>query len=172
MKRLLTLDEGNYTNEMPVHERWNVRAVIYRDGRLAMERSRLGEFKFPGGTVDPEEGFHAALCREVREETGLLVIPESIHELGEILELREDLFHKGVKYVCHSLFYRCEVKEHTVATAKTESEIQQGLHLHWETPEHIAAANEAFRHKRWIARDTAFLWLWMEQQSHAAPPLL
>jgi 8-oxo-dGTP pyrophosphatase MutT (NUDIX family) len=92
MKRLLTFDEDNYTQDMPVYERWNVRAVIFRDGKLAMERSRAGEYKFPGGSVDAGESRCDALCREVREEMGLVVLPSSIQPLGEILEKREDLF--------------------------------------------------------------------------------
>ena len=162
MKRLLTIDGHNYTPDMKVFQRWNVRAVIFRDGKLAMEHGRAGEYKFPGGSVDPGERCTAALCREVREETGLVVRPDSITELGEILEQRADLFDPGTKYVCHSLFYGCEVEERTVDTALTRSEVEQGLVLHWAAPEEIVRANAAFAHKPWIVRDTAFLKLWME----------
>ena len=160
MKRLLTLDKHDYTEDMPVFRRWNVRAVIFRDGKLAMERSSAGEYKFPGGSVDPGESWQEALCREVREETGLLVRPDSITELGEILERRRDLFRENLIYECHSLYFRCEVEARTVETALTRSEVEQGFVLHWAAPEEIAAVNEAFLHKPWIARDTAFLKLW------------
>lgn len=169
MRRLLTLDAGDYTADMPVFECWNVRAVIFRDGKLAMQRSRLGEFKFPGGSVDEGESNLTALCREVREETGLLVRPASVRPLGEILEMREDLFQKGTKYVCHSLFYACEVEEKMVETAPTASELKQGQELCWETPSTIAQTNTAFSHKQWIARDTAFLRLWMKEQGLTVP---
>jgi 8-oxo-dGTP diphosphatase len=58
----------------------SVRAVIHdADGRiLLLKRSMLsknypGKWEFPGGKVDRGERFDAALVREVREETGLVV---------------------------------------------------------------------------------------------------
>ena len=39
MKRLLTLDLKDYTDEMPLFEKHTVRAIILRDGRLLMQRS-------------------------------------------------------------------------------------------------------------------------------------
>ena len=167
MKRLLTLDEKNYTQDMPIFERWNVRAVIFRDGKLAMERSRAGEYKFPGGSVDAGESRCDALCREVREELGLLVVPATVRSLGEILERREDLFKKGTVYACYSRFYACQVEERTVQTALTRSEVEQGLALCWARPEEVLEANAAFLHKPWIARDSAFLRLWLEERGGA-----
>jgi 8-oxo-dGTP pyrophosphatase MutT (NUDIX family) len=167
MRRLLTLDEDNYTQDMPVYERWNVRAVIFRDGKLAMERSRAGEYKFPGGSVDAGESRCDALCREVREEMGLIVLPSSIHPLGEILEKREDLFQKGSVYLCHSLYFRCDVEEETVPLHLTESEVRQGQQPCWAEPEHILKENQSFFHKPWLKRDTEFLKLWMKDMAAA-----
>lgn len=167
MRRLLTLDEHDYTGDMPVFRRVNVRAVIAQAGRLAMERSRAGEYKFPGGSVDPGESEQEALCREVQEELGLLVVPATVRPLGEILERREDLFKKGTVYACYSRFYACQVEERTVQTALTRSEVEQGLALCWARPEEVLEANAAFLHKPWIARDTAFLRLWLEERGGA-----
>jgi 8-oxo-dGTP pyrophosphatase MutT (NUDIX family) len=36
-----------------------------------MLRSRHGDYKFPGGGVDPDDPISAALARELREECGL-----------------------------------------------------------------------------------------------------
>lgn len=164
MKLLLTVDDQNYTNDMPVYERFNVRAVIQKDGKLAMERSRLGEYKFPGGGVDQGERLEEALCREVREETGLVVKRDSIQALGEILEMREDLFKKGQKYICHSYFFQCDTEEKMVPTARTESELRQGYELAWVEPERILSGNQTFLYKKWIARDTLFLERWLGNQ--------
>lgn len=157
MKRLLTLDLQNYTDDMPVLEKHTVRAVILRGGKMAMQCSDKGEYKIPGGGVEGSESHTDTLLREVREETGLLVKPESITPIGEILELREDVFDKGVKYVCHSYFYFCEVFDEVVETQMTASEIAKGFHPVWESPAAIVTANEAIQTEAWQKRDTEFI---------------
>lgn len=44
--------------------------------------------------MEPGEKLEDALIREVGEESGLIVIPESIRPIGEIVERRRDLFEK------------------------------------------------------------------------------
>ena len=49
-------------------------ALIARDGALLLEcRADAGRWGLIGGAVDARESLHAALCREVDEETGLRV---------------------------------------------------------------------------------------------------
>jgi ADP-ribose pyrophosphatase YjhB (NUDIX family) len=60
--------------------------VLERDGRILLARSvfRGREFvNFPGGGVDIGEGPRAALLREFREETGLLVEPVRVLYVSE-----------------------------------------------------------------------------------------
>lgn len=157
MKRLLTMDLEDYTDDMPVFEKHTVRAIIMREGKISMQLSGIGEYKIPGGGVEGDESHTVALLREVREETGLIVIPASIEEIGEILELRQDVFHKGTKYVCHSYFYFCDVEEETVETQMTASELAKGFHPVWETPEVICRVNDAIQTQPWQKRDTELI---------------
>lgn len=157
MKRLLTIDLKNYSDDMPVFEKHTVRAVILRGGKMSMQLSGRGEYKIPGGGVEGNESHISALIREVREETGLLVIPASVEAIGEILELREDIFAKGTKYVCHSYFYFCDAEERTEETHMTASEIAKGFHPVWEYPEVIVRENDAIQTEAWQKRDTEFV---------------
>ncbi len=157
MRRLLTLDQKDYTDDMPVFEKLVVRGLIRRGGLLAMQESSAGEYKIPGGGVEPGESRMTALAREVREETGLVIRPETVRELGEILELREDILCRGQKYVCRTLFYACEAEEEIHETAMTESEKRLGFHLAWARPEEIVARNTALRPEAWKRRDTEFM---------------
>jgi ADP-ribose pyrophosphatase YjhB (NUDIX family) len=61
----------------PRHPQLAVSAAIFRDGRvLLVRRSRspaMGFYSLPGGRVEFGESLHAALHREVDEETGLRI---------------------------------------------------------------------------------------------------
>lgn len=51
------------------------------DGKVLLVHSKkYGYLKFPGGGIESGEDHVQALCREVREETGLEVIPDSSRE--------------------------------------------------------------------------------------------
>jgi 8-oxo-dGTP pyrophosphatase MutT (NUDIX family) len=51
-------------------ERTAVRGVLFRGRELLLLASRHGDYKFPGGGVEPGESFASALRREFREECG------------------------------------------------------------------------------------------------------
>lgn len=164
MKILATFDAKDYMDTVGVYEKYSVRGIIVRDGRLAMQCSRTGEFKIPGGGLEPGEDYIQALVREVREETGLHVIEDAIVELGEIVELRRDIFDATKKYVCHSLFYYCKVGEEQDELQLTPSEIEKGYELKWATPEEVYRRNILIEKDPWIVRDTAFVKMLMDEK--------
>jgi 8-oxo-dGTP pyrophosphatase MutT (NUDIX family) len=49
----------------------SIKGVVVHDGRVLLLLNERGEWDLPGGRPDPGEDHHAALTREVREETGL-----------------------------------------------------------------------------------------------------
>ena len=49
MEVLAVFDEKNYDDTTKVYEKYNVRGVIFRDGKIAMQCSTDGEYKMPGG---------------------------------------------------------------------------------------------------------------------------
>ncbi len=162
MKILATFDAKDYQNTVDVCEKCSVRAIILRDGKLAMQRGVDGAYKIPGGGPEDGEDDRLALAREVLEETGLRVIEPTITELGEIVEIRRDLFDDSKKYVCRSRFYFCRVGEGQEELKLTSSEEAKGYELRWATPEEICAENGRPGREPWILRDTAFVKMLMD----------
>ena len=157
MKVLACFDEKNYADTTKVFEKYNIRGIVMIDGKIAMQRSKDGEYKIPGGGVEADEDYVEALSRELREEVGLALQQNSIRELGEITEIRKDIFDGDTKYICHSLFYKCDVTEERVAITPTASEIKKGYQPVWVTPEEIYETNTKLGTDPWIKRDTAFI---------------
>ena len=57
------------------------------DGLLVVRRGiqpGRGELALPGGFMDPDETWQEAACRELREETGIIVDPDEVvaHHVG------------------------------------------------------------------------------------------
>ena len=157
MQTLFVLDEKNYTEDMPVFERFVVRALIEKDGLFAMQQGKRGEYKIPGGGMDEGESVVDALMREVKEETGLVIISETMKELGQITEIRRDIFDENIKYIAHSMHYACEVEVEMVEPSMTESEKEKGYHLVWVDLDTIIETNTNLMTEKWQFRDVEFL---------------
>lgn len=91
MRELFSLDQQNYREDGKRYSRPSVRGIILRGGKVLLVHSqKYGYLKFPGGGIEPGEDHVQALCREVREETGLEVIPDSIREFGYVPRRQKD----------------------------------------------------------------------------------
>ena len=162
MEKIHIYDLKNYTDDMEEFEKFSVRAVIVRDGKIAAQKGRAGDYKILGGGIDKGETCTDAVLREVQEESGLLVIPESIRPIGEIEEKRRDRFEPDKIFHCHSMFFFCDVKAEMTSPHMTASEIEKGYHLVWASPEEIISGNQEFLNQPWIFRDTEFVQMYAE----------
>ena len=85
MKELFSMDLKDYNPNDSVFRRPSARAVIVKNNIIALVYSvKERYYKFPGGGIKDGEDAFVALAREVKEEVGLIVKPESISEFGII----------------------------------------------------------------------------------------
>lgn len=79
------------TRRYPKHPLPGVGAIIIRRNKIVLvQRGRnplKGYWSLPGGLIEPGEKIEAALIREVREETGLIVRPKKLFEIFERIML-------------------------------------------------------------------------------------
>lgn len=150
-------DEKNYTDDMPLTECHAAKGIICRDGKYAMQLGDNGEYKIPGGGLEEGEDYVDALCREVAEETGLVVDRSSVRLWGEVREIRRDIYDAHRKYIKHTMIFFCDVGEGRVKLKMTESEIKRGFRPVWESLEKIISGNRKNIREEWRLRDTRIL---------------
>ncbi len=99
--------------EFPAAPLLGVGAFVFAaDGSLLMiqraQEPARGQWSIPGGLVEVGESLHAAVAREVHEETGLLVEPIAMVEVVERI-LREETDAARVRYHYVLTDYLCRV---------------------------------------------------------------
>lgn len=129
MRILDIIDLKDYDENFIIDERYASRAIIIKNDNVMMVHSNLGEYKFPGGGIEPNESPVEALIREVREETGLIVLKESIREYGEIIEKRKSSIFDNTIFVHHSYYYICNVEDSINSQLLDEYEKEEGFRL-------------------------------------------
>ena len=59
MELLKKFDAQNYKDTTSVFEKYTIRGIIVRDGKIAMQCSKEGEYKIPGGGMEAGETYVA-----------------------------------------------------------------------------------------------------------------
>lgn len=127
MDKILVMDEHNYDENMEEIYRVAVRGIIFIDGNLLLIQNSFDELKLPGGGIEAGEDDIQALIREVKEETGYDVIPETIRPFGEIEEKRLSVHEPKIWHQMSRLYF-CEVYSEQGICEYTENEKKYGFH--------------------------------------------
>lgn len=128
--------------DTPIFERTGVRAIIQQNGRLLLMKSNRGDYKFPGGGAEAGEGDHAALIREIHEETGFVDFTIGVKR-GSVIQTKPDQYRPGQWYKLTSPYY--EVQLHSLERRPvqlTEDEQEQGFQAVWITPQQAIEVNK------------------------------
>jgi putative nucleotidyltransferase with HDIG domain len=170
MKQLFTIDLKNYGDDWKRSRRDSARAVIHvGDDKLALVyATKLGYYKFPGGGIHEGEDKISALAREVQEEVGLVLVPESVREFGVASRYQKSGLAENTIFVQNNFYYECDVERDANGNLKIISqnldayEDEAGFELRLVSIKEAALANRLYRDTNdfniaMIARDTRVL---------------
>lgn len=161
MRIIEEFDSKNYDTCVGYFHRVAVRAVIIKEGKLALIKSqKYGEFKFPGGGKENGETDIDTLIRETMEETGLTVVPKTIMPYGVAKEKRKSRINPNNIFQMESYYYLCEVLDQVNQTNLDDYEDEYGYQLHFIDIDEAIQTNEiaAVSHQieaPWINRELA-----------------
>ncbi len=153
MKQLFTIDLKNYGDDWKRSRRDSARAVIHvGDDKLALVyATKLGYYKFPGGGIHEGEDKISALAREVQEEVGLVLVPESVREFGVASRYQKSGLAENTVFVQDNFYYKCEIEHDEHGNLKIISqnldayEDEAGFELRIVSIKEAALANRQYR---------------------------
>ena len=143
MRIIAEFDEKNYQSDWRKYHREAVRAIIVRDGRIALVKSKAeGFYKLPGGGIEAGENHQQTVIRETLEETGLQIKPESICEYGMIIERRASVYNDKEAFEQLSYYYTAEITDdEPLPQMLSESEQKLDFVFEWVDIKHAYETN-------------------------------
>ena len=145
MRCLFEIDLKDYEGCTKVFRRPSARAVILKGDKIALVYATEEKYyKFPGGGIHEDEDKKEALIREVRKETGLNVIPESIREYGSVLRKQKSEKADDTVFEQENYYYLCETEDTQGAQDLDEYEKDAGFMLVYADIDEAIKANGIF----------------------------
>ena len=170
MRNLFTVDKKDYKIDGTVFERPSVRGIIIKDGKILMIHSlKYDYYKLPGGGIENGETFEERdlsghkiwtekeendikasigennLIREVSEESGYVLKPDSIREFGYVRRkskgMIEDIF------IQDNYYFVCETDETQASQNLDDYEADELFTPEFVTIEHAIKTNKTADHK-------------------------
>lgn len=102
------------------------------------------------------------MIREVKEETGLSVIPDTIEEFGSVLRLNNSHRYENTIFEQENFYYKCKTYDFVEEQKLDEGELEEKFVLEFVTPEEALAKNRRDCHDDenggiWIERESKIL---------------
>ena len=166
MALLFGMDKKDYDPEWSVFRRDSARAIMIKDGRLALVHSRkYGYYKFPGGGIEKGETKVAALIRETKEETGLSVKEDSVRVYGRIPRVQKDTFYENMIFVQENYYYFCEASDTAAIQTLDGYEAEEGFTSELVEPTEAIRQNKTvfYTDPELIDRDTMMMELLIDE---------
>lgn len=145
MKLLFEIDTKDYDKNGKAFIRPSVRSIIIRENKVAMVHSiKYDYYKFPGGGMEAGESQIDALLRETREETGLIIIPDSVCEYGYVHRIQKD--EKEAVFIQDNYYYLCDVEPDAALQRLDDYEAEESFTLEFIEPKIAIRTNREKLH--------------------------
>ncbi|MGN0696787.1 MAG: NUDIX domain-containing protein [Oscillospiraceae bacterium] len=140
MRLLFEIDTHDYKKNGSVFSRPSVRGIIVRGDKLALIHSlKYDYYKFPGGGIDSGETHIDTLIREVKEESGLTVISDSVREYGYVHRIQKGT-HEDI-FIQDNFYYLCDTEDNIGEQRLDDYENDEQFTLEFVTPQHAIEVN-------------------------------
>lgn len=132
MSGVITLERDH---ERALGVRCSASAVVFdRQGRVLLQRrSDGGQWGLPGGSLEIGESVKAAVVREVREETGLVVVPRRLVGIYSDPALQMIRYPDGNVWHYVTICFECAVRGGELTLC------DETLALDWFSPRRLPA---------------------------------
>ncbi len=135
MRMLFEMDKHDYDDCTHSFVRNSARSIIIRNGRVAMVHSlKYDYYKFPGGGIEQGEEPVDAMIRETREESGLIVILDTIQEYGYVHRIQKSDSDPTETFVQDNYYFICDAQETAVSQELDDYESKESYSLEFIDP--------------------------------------
>lgn len=135
MRVLFNMDKKDYDDCTRRFRRDSARGIIIRDGRIAMVHSLKFDFyKFPGGGIEKGENPVQTMIRETKEESGLVVIPETIREYGYVHRIQKSVIDPKNCFIQDNYYYLCDAEDEISSQNLDQYEAEESYQLEFIDP--------------------------------------
>ena len=146
MRLLFNMDKKDYADCTRLFSRDSARSIVIRDGKIAMIHSqKYHYYKFPGGGIEEGEDPIGAMIRETREETGLIVIPETVREYGYVHRIQKSDSDPTECFVQDNYYYFCDALEALSPQSLDDYEAEESFRLVFVVPETAIKVNRSVK---------------------------
>lgn len=149
------IDLKNYIESGTVFTRTAVRGIIRKDGQyLLIHSMKYGDYKFPGGGKHADEELLDTLIREVQEETGYQVKPETARPYMKVMERRKGDPDDMMEMI--SWYYLCDIETEQGKRNLDDYEEEYDYQVIWTSLQEAITANERVQQRDavpWIVRE-------------------
>ena len=112
MRLLFEMDTKDYDKCTHSFVRNSARSIIIKNKRIAMIHSmKYDYYKFPGGGIENGESPVNAMIRETREESGLIVKPDTVKEYGYVHRIQRSDRDETECFIQDNYYYLCEAAD-------------------------------------------------------------